>query len=347
MPRLLCYMYREGEDFFLPPALDAISRDKLEPSEGVLVRPDGQRIPDPEHFEEVEPEKAKLFLFPYDLGPFINLLGIDACAAFLKELPYLGGRERRHVFCDDGDIVDCIPLPVCLLKRSLLNSWGVPERDRPFIVGPPADDSPRCIVTWYSLSDHVAADDPSFLWDRLRYDCSFVGAFTHVYRKAACASLEKQKGIRFYNGGFEHMEVRGKLFFRKETPPEEQAEREARFRRISKDSLTILCPPGVGPQSVRMYETMYFGRIPLLFTRKIRYPLEHAVDYDLFCFFIDEQAIMNSGAVLRGLLDRYPIEELRERCILACKTWNRFFSQTRRHASMAGLMAAFLEERIS
>ena len=322
-------MYEEGRDFVLPPFFDAIARDRLEPPEPLVILEgewaSARRRANPVLFFPASPGEADVFLFPYDLGPLINFLQPAGCAAFLESLPYLAGREHCHVFADDGDIAEPLPLPVWLLKRSLLTAPALPDPSLPFVFRPPGPRGAGCIATPYGVSAHVLADAPSFDWTGIRYDCSFVGAFSHPYRKAACASLERESGLRFYNGGFDNIEMHGRVFVTRKMPPEEQAERQARFRQVTKASLTVLCPPGVGPQSVRLYETMYYGRVPVLFTHRARYPLEHLIDYERFCFFIAEDAIMDSGRILSGLLRELPAEALHERCTLACKTWNRYF----------------------
>lgn len=330
MRRMACYLYREGRDFNLPPAMALIARDRLEaPEEFVLVSGDaaagGARVANPAFFFETPPQEAEVFLFPYDLGPLINLLRPGPCAEFLASLPFLRGRESRHVFSDDGDIAQPLSLPVWLFKRSLLTSPALPDPALPFVFRMPRAHAAGCIVTPYAVPEHVLADAPSFDWASLRYDCSFVGAFSHPYRKAACASLSRTRGLRFYNGGFDNLEIRGNVFLPKKMSPDELAERQARFRKVTGASLTVLCPPGIGPQSVRLYETLYYGRIPVLFTNRTRYPLEHLIDYERFCFFIAEDAIMDTGDILLRLLRKHAAEALRERCVLACKTWNTYF----------------------
>lgn len=332
------YLYREGDDFVMPPELAPFERERMEPPDGVLLEKDGSRRLDPAFFSPAAPDKAEVFLFPYDLGHFVNFLREDGCAVFLRRLPHFSGNERRHVFSDNGDIAGCPPLPSGFLKRSLLRSWGQALAGKPHVFTQPEAPSPRCIVTWYELPAHVAADKPHFDWHKLRYDCSFVGAYSHVLRNAACTALEREPALRFYNGGFDSIIVCDNTFFHKEQPEEEKARRRELFRRVTKDSLMVLCPPGVGPQSVRMYETMYYGRIPLLFTTQARYPLEDRVPYSAFCYTIAESDVLRSGEIVRGILASHNEQDLHARCALACKTWNRHFSNAGRAAAMAGFI---------
>ncbi|MDL2266524.1 glycosyltransferase family 47 protein [Desulfovibrio sp. OttesenSCG-928-G15] len=330
------YMYREGVDFAMPPELAPVERHKLEPPDGVVPALSGERLPDPDFFTPASPQEADIFLFPYDLGHFVNILRPKGCAEFLRSLPYLSGREGRHVFSDNGDVAECLPLPVGLLKRSLLRSYGAALPDKKHIFQATSADSPRCIVTWYELPAHVAADKPHFDWRSLRYDCSFVGAFTHMLRQVACAAMEKEEGLRFYNGGFDSIFVQGNAFYSKEQTPEERMRKQEIFRRVTKDSLLVLCPPGVGPQSVRMYETMYYGRVPVLFTTTVRYPLEDSLDYSAFSFTVPEKYVLQTGRMVRSILMEHGKEALCARGRLACKIWSTRFSNAGRGKAMAG-----------
>jgi len=311
----------------------------MEAPEGLVLVEEatGARIVNPDVFFVTSPEEAEVFLFPYDLGPLINLLQPGPCAAFLAALPFFPGREKRHLFSDDGDIAEPLPLPVWLLKHSLLKSAGEPDAHLPFVYRENAT-APGCIAMPYTVPDWQLKDAPSFDWGALRYDCSFVGGFTNPVRKFICASLEREPGLRFYNGGFENLDLHKGVFTARPFPSEETARRRELFRRISKASLIVLCPPGVGPQSQRLYETMYLGRIPVLFTRKARYPLEHCIDYESFCFFIEEDELPAAGAVVRRILRDHAPEALRERCILACKTWNAYFRRDVFFARLTGMV---------
>jgi hypothetical protein len=345
MRRIACYLYQEGRDFSLPPVFDSIARHRLEAPEGLVLIEEatGARVANPNVFGAASPEEAEVFLFPYDLGPLINLLQPGPCTAFLAALPFFPGREKRHLFSDDGDIAEPLSLPVWLLKHSLLRSAGGPDVHLPFVYRASAATAPGCIAMPYTVPDWVLGDAPSFDWGALRYDCSFVGGFTNPVRKFICASLEREPGLRFYNGGFESLDMHGGVFTARHFSPEEVARRQELFRRVSKASLMVLCPPGVGPQSQRLYEAMYHGRIPALFTRKARYPLEHCIDYESFCFFIDEDELPEAGPAIKRILRDHAPEDLRERCVLACKTWNAYFRRDKFFARLIEMIRQCLD----
>jgi hypothetical protein len=335
--RIRCYIYREGQDFTLPERFTAMSLVRPETAECVVDLPDGSHGLHPEHFDQVSPEEAEIFLFPYDLGYILNYLSTAETVDFLRTLPYLKGREARHVFSDNGDSPACILLPTLLFKRSLLKfATGEHSRATSLQCLKERPDAPFPVTTWYSLSKHVAEDKPSFNLQSIRYDCSFVGGYNNnIIRKVAAKSLERQENIRFYSGGFDNMRVEENCFLHHPQTPEEMRKRQETFRRVTKASLTVLCPPGIGPQSIRMYEVMYYGRIPILFTRKICYPFEDRIDYESFCLFIEEEDIPRTGSIVRRWLDEQGNRALWNKCVLACKTWNTWFNERSRVTRMA------------
>jgi hypothetical protein len=106
--------------------------------------------------------------------------------------------------------------------------------------------------------------------------------------------------------------------------------RQELFVRSIKDSFAVLCLPGVGPQSVRLYEAMYLGRIPVLFGQSIVYPLESKIDYAAFALFIEPEQVVHTGRILREWFALQSRDSLRQRWIAACKTWNDFFAPERK-----------------
>ena len=352
MNRLPCYLYKNGVDFSLPPVMDIVPWSSMAPPRNLVLMADGDTEPgfyfsNPEYFVEVPPEEAEIFLFPFDLNPLVNLMSPGEMAAFMRGLPYFSGRERRHVFMDMGDKSAYAPLPVLLCKCSLLASFGDAAPALPFLYRGEGDDSPSCIPMPYMVPPHVLADRPDFNFSRIRYDCSFVGGFNHIIRNAACASVAHEPDVRFFDGSFESIESGDTGFYIVRTfPQEETARRQELFRRVTKDSLMVLCPPGIGPQSFRFYETLYYGRIPVLFTQAVRYPLEHLIEYDAFSFRIALEDVLETGRILKRILHEHSKEDMHERCVRACKTWNAFFREEVFFARLFTMIREYLQSGV-
>ena len=311
MHRLPCFLYRVGEHFIPPPEFGMIR-----PLDCLFMRrdPAGRAVPDPLAFREVtDPRDAAVFLFPWDIGQYMDSGLSRAITALIANLPYLAGRERQHIVCDASDFFARLSLPVCLFK---INVRRGEEKD--------------CIPMPYTLPAHMLDAAPEFHWNTVRYDVSFVGNATSPLRKAAVLSVRSQAPDLHLFVDFDNSFVMAEGSFHSiRKSPEETAARQRLYKESIARSLTVLCPPGIGPLSIRMLETMYLGRIPVLFENDAVYPFSAKIDYGAFCFLLPENQVMNTGMRLAAWLREQGDEALREKCVLACKTWNQYFSPDR------------------
>ncbi len=87
-----------------------------------------------------------------------------------------------------------------------------------------------------------------------RYLFSFTGAsMTHPVRERLL-KLEHEKCYLKDTSGKNSWEL----------DPLEKQEFEAQYARVILDSLFVLCPRGIGPNSYRLFETMEMGRVPVI-----------------------------------------------------------------------------------
>ncbi|MDL2210815.1 glycosyltransferase family 47 protein [Desulfovibrio sp. OttesenSCG-928-O18] len=315
MRTIPCFFYRDGEHFTLPPEFSAAPPN---PCAFVVAGEGGSVMPDPRWFTPVsDPAKAEVFLFPWDIGQYIDAGASAVIWRVIAALPYLSGRENRHIVCDDGDFTQPPPLPVALFKISVTKAIAA-----------------ACVSMPYALPAHMAHEAPSFDWSQIRYDTSFVGNITNAARPAAVASIKKQAPeLRFFADVDNSFVVRDGYFFntRVSGDPAKTARRQELFRASLKESLTVLCPPGVGPHSIRLYETMSMGRVPVLFGDDAVYPLAKLVGYEDFCLVIPHDEIMNTGNILKAWLAAKGEETLHEMGVAACRAWNRYLVPEKVH----------------
>ncbi len=175
----------------------------------------------------------------------------------------------------------------------------------------------------------MLGESPDFNRDRIRYDVSFVGNLTNILRKAAAASVRQQAPeLRLLLDYDDSFGIADGYYYntREGKDAAKTAARQALYRRSLKESLTVLCPPGVGPHSIRLYETMYMGRIPVVFGDEAVYPLENLIDYGGFCLRIPGDALMDTGNTLKDWLRRQSEDALMQRCVRACRAWNTYFA---------------------
>lgn len=304
MERRPCFIYREGEHFRLPPKFDD-APPKL--CDFAALGAGGHPQPHPQVFYPVaDPAEAAFFLFPYDIGHYVDALMAPQMEALIGALPYYAGRETRHIICDGGDLTAGIDIPACLFKISLTRQ-----------------NAHTAVGNWYDLPAHSAGAKPAFNWGEIRHDCSFVGNITSPARQAALLSLRHEAAdLRLKIDLDDSLYLEGGYYFSREQTSEQKSARQELYLEATRRSLTVLCPPGIGPHSLRMYETMHLGRIPVIFGAEAVYPFADEIDYSAFCLAIPSTEIMHTGRILKEFLAAHAPEKLHEMCALACKTWN-------------------------
>jgi tetratricopeptide (TPR) repeat protein len=113
-------------------------------------------------------------------------------------------------------------------------------------------------------------------------------------------------------------------------PEQMQKERKARLVDLINQSMTTLCPRGFGVQSIRFFETLSAGRIPILISNHYRLPLEGQIDYSGFIWKIDEDKILELSSEIETLFKTFTDRELIERANTARQTWQQYFAPSRR-----------------
>lgn len=116
-----------------------------------------------------------------------------------------------------------------------------------------------------------------------------------IYRKLSIRNLEKSPGI-------ESAIVVRPFFGGSKTIIESNFNdvRDIREEYINNliESDYVLTPKGAGNFSLRFYETLSVGRIPILINTEMVLPLEDMIDYSEFCLIINYQDISKLGDIL-------------------------------------------------
>ena len=248
-----------------------------------------------------EPGSADFLVFPYDITPFQCYAGFDNTLKFLKTLPLLGSKPERSVYYAHHD--DCRPFsePFTLFKASV--SRNLP--DRHIIPVPfPVEDFSDCLT---------------FQPEEIHYMTSFVGypGSSQLRSKLLC-SVAAEKRLR--------MQLHITPQFHGHLSPEEMLENRERYVVSLRSSLTVLCPRGTGLNSVRFYETLAMGRIPILIGDECSLPAEDIIPYHYVMLRIPERMVDQAGEMIFDWLASKTPEQLIQRCVLARKIWETYFS---------------------
>jgi hypothetical protein len=96
--------------------------------------------------------------------------------------------------------------------------------------------------------------------EHLRYLFSFVGSMENAaVRRAIAHSLGKHPRGLVWDTAADFARV-----LRREMPPEERREYHRRYAEVTRRSKFVLCPRGLSVSSMRLFETMKMGRVPVI-----------------------------------------------------------------------------------
>ncbi len=257
-----------------------------------------------------DPNKADFFVFPYDIGWLTDSQESSKVKKYLSLLPYYRENEARHVFFDHGDKQKLIDMPSIFFKVSI-----------PYNI-----NTNSTYQIWYDIPEHVKNDKYTFNLRNIKYHTSFVGTINNDIRKYITKAIYLDKRIKSYIDAIEGT-IKNGFYINPLLSKEEKTKRKLIFREATKKSYTVLCLPGVGPLSVRLFETMYYGRIPILIKNISNLPRSDIVNYSEFCFFIEIDEIPNISEIINHRLSNIQSDQIAEMCEKSCRTWHTVFSK--------------------
>lgn len=307
---LKLFVYREGEHFHVPAELgeNGVAPRVIPPLEDLNGHGDCGRG---RFVRAASPEEADYIVFPYVLDVFITVMRAMSVHYFIRQLPYFLRHERKHVFFHCQDLGD--PL---FTEGLILTS--TPDR---FNV-----DDPFQSTLPYSPGGHVLRNAPDFDFDAIDLDTNFVGALSGTVRYDLIQSVSSESGLRalIQHPGTGDWASKSASYLHMQDTVKKKA-LEDRFVRALRRSWTSLCPRGNGSSSIRFYETMCMGRIPVHVSDAYVPPFGKDIDYSQFCLFIPESEVSQAGRILRMWLARRGKEELMAMCRRARQVWERHF----------------------
>lgn len=244
-------------------------------SEISLVRYHNDKNNSGEHFKLRKTEfisSSNVILVPTDLSYWYK--NVD----YIKYLSKLGASKKLIIF----NFTDFIPKINCLDQAIYI---------RPFLN--PGEKSDNVILAPYEIKpmNSLRQSYPIFqisfmgfvprIFSRRIY-FGLKNSFNHpiisngaIVRKLMIAKMKKSNlpnkivGRQQFNGWTRDNSVeKEKMYYE--------------YEKIIKESRYILCPRGDGNQSLRFYETLSAGRVPVLIDSHIKLPLQEFIDYSKF-----------------------------------------------------------------
>ena len=159
-----------------------------------------------------------------------------------------------------------------------------------------------------------------------KYLASFIGAYKKSYRSTTRLDLknilEKEKEMIY--------EIKDEWFYDKIVNYQikneklskeylESYEKETqRYNNILSDSIFSLCPEGTGPNTIRLWESMAIGVIPVIFSDDWIPPKITGLEWNDFSVFIKREDLKDTIHILRSFSEE-ELEQMKLNCINAYK----------------------------
>lgn len=227
----------------------------------------------------------------FRIGPLTDIFPIDRidgyclvpCYFYMSRYDYLGQSEENYQenFAKKSFLVeqccellkDFKALPEKHIFFLVGDDWNVPEILQKSIVFQlsASKNSKSLAVPYYNLAVRKLISVECF-------DMSFVGNFkSHPIRQKLVDSLPKK--VNFIQDT--------KIPFEFHTEKNQQS--LARLANgIMNASEYVLCPRGVGLNSIRFFEALSLGKTPILISDDCKLPLESCIDYDRLIIRVPE-----------------------------------------------------------
>ncbi len=184
---------------------------------------------------------------------------------FCHNLPYWYYNKSRHVFFIAGDSYE-----------------GPDFLNGSIILRPSCHKDSDDYALHYDVIIDASNVSPI---ESSEYICAFLGCLeTHPVRRSLPFVIDKIEGEKIFEstpGFFTHL-MKG-----------DQNKMQAKWTKALNSSQFILAPRGCGLTSIRFFEAMAFGRIPVLIADEAKLPLDWLIDYDDFVVRVPESEIGN------------------------------------------------------
>ncbi len=283
---LRIWCYQDGQDFdnsFTSTRLTPLSDRSQWPRLGIIAAD--------------RPDSADWLLFPYYLEHLAEYQTIEGMWRFLEQLPWFKGYESQHIFFSDHD---------CEAPYHSTANWfrASVNHDR--------QDSAACSIPYQ-------IDTPTkqlhFDLSEIRFHVSFVG-FMGLLRER----------VPLINGIIAEPRLIHKLdlstSFHLHQTEDVRQERRQRYLDVSCESICVLCPRGEGSSSLRFFETLALGRIPVI-QEPMLLPFSDRIDYTRFVISIPENRTNEAGTIVYNWLAYLPDDELLQRFREARLAWEQ------------------------
>jgi hypothetical protein len=230
-----------------------------------------------------------------DLVIFAEYFGAGIHFERLRALPVVKRyRDKCFIFCSNRLVVPFLPG----VYASVEQRWSSARTCGGFYLGVPKNE-----FTTFTAPDH-----------ELPYLFSFMGSIEHAPVRRDLAQLRHPRGF-FQNASEEFAQL-----LQWKMSQREQRDYFRRYAELTKASKFVLCPRGVGVSTLRLFETMRMGRVPVILSDGWVPPV--GPDWDKFSLRVREADFEEIPQLLEA---HEPMAV--QMGMLARREWEQWFSE--------------------
>ena len=241
----------------------------------------------------VNAESCEYFIVPYYIRHTHHMKDNDGFKEHLEQnLPYFSKYPEKHIFfvgSDDNRPIACLEKSIKFAFSTKKNTNDIPIYYQPII---PVPVKPSRI-------------------ELANFDVSFQGYM--------CNDVRKRMAKAVLSSNLKKVVINTRYWFQKFMRHDTTVV-ERNYAGLIQMSKFILCPRGFGTSSVRFYETLAYGRIPILISDETKMPLEDKINYDEFVIRVRENELDSIEEKIRKCTN------IIEKSQKARETWEKWFS---------------------
>jgi hypothetical protein len=155
---------------------------------------------------------------------------------------------------------------------------------------------------------------------------SFPDKISHSYRARAIIGLKRSNQITL------NLKLKGNFAFgpKGQLNTGNTKETNKDFRKNFVDNILesdyTLCVRGIGNNSVRFYETLCCGRIPVFVNTDSALPFDHVIDWKSLCVWVEEKDVDNVAAIVADFHNKITADEFTNLQLRLRTVWETYFS---------------------
>ena len=161
-------------------------------------------------------------------------------------------------------------------------------------------------------------EKPIALSNRPNLFCFYGASFTHETRKKILNHYKAHPDFNLMDTGAWHFDKSN----------EARSQIEADYSKCLSECVFSLCPRGTGPSTIRIWDSLALGCIPVIFSDGLKMPIPNYVNWEDSCIFIPESSIDN-------IINMMPPQKVAQAMVKnGHEIYNKFFNLDNLHKAI-------------